>query len=57
MRGEKYGVALKTIPFSVNKIMRYIESISENIRDQMLTRIKRSPKFAVQIDQSGDVGR
>jgi tetrahydromethanopterin S-methyltransferase subunit F len=55
MHGENYGEDLKTIPLSNNTAMRRIESISEDIMQQLLTRIKRSPKFALRIDESTDV--
>jgi tetrahydromethanopterin S-methyltransferase subunit F len=40
VHGEKYGEALKTVPLSNNTVMRRIESMSENIKEQLLTRIK-----------------
>jgi tetrahydromethanopterin S-methyltransferase subunit F len=55
MHGEKYGEALKTIPLSNNTVMRRIESVSEDIKEQLLTRFKCSPIFALQIDESTDV--
>jgi Tfp pilus assembly protein PilO len=55
MHGEKYGEALKTIAVSNNAGMRRIESMSEDIKEQLLNRIKCSPKFALQIDESTDV--
>jgi hypothetical protein len=54
MHGEKYGKALKTIPLSNNTVMQCIESLSEDIKEQLLTRIKCSPKFSLQIDKSTD---
>jgi hypothetical protein len=56
MHGEKYGEALKTIPLSNNTVMRSIALMSEDIKEQLLTRIKCSPKFALQIDKSPDDG-
>jgi tetrahydromethanopterin S-methyltransferase subunit F len=55
MHGENYGEILKTIPLCNNTAMRRIESMSEDIKEQLLTRIKRSPKFALQVDESTDV--
>jgi hypothetical protein len=52
MSGENNGEALKTIPLYYNAVMRRIESRSEDIKEQLLTRIKCSPKFALQIDES-----
>jgi hypothetical protein len=39
MHGEKYGIALKTIPLSNNTVMQRIESMSEDNKEQLLTRI------------------
>jgi hypothetical protein len=50
MKGANYGEVLKTIPPSNNTVMRRIESMSEHIKEQLLTRIKCSPIFALQID-------
>jgi hypothetical protein len=55
MHGEIYGEALKTIPPSNNTVMRRIQSMPEDNKEQLLTRIKCSPKFALQIDKSTDV--
>jgi hypothetical protein len=55
MHGEKYGDALKTILLSNNTVMRRIEPMSEDVKEQLLTRIKCSPKFALQIDELRDV--
>jgi hypothetical protein len=54
MHGEKYGEALQTIPLPNNTVIR-TESMSEDIKAQLLTRIKCSPKFALQFDESTDV--
>jgi hypothetical protein len=55
MYGEKYGEALKTIPLSNNAVMSRIESMSNDIKEQLLTTEKCSPKFALQIEESTDV--
>jgi hypothetical protein len=52
--GEKYGEALKTVPLSNNTVMLHNESMSEDIKEQLLIRIKCSPKSALQIDESTD---
>jgi hypothetical protein len=36
--------------------MQCTESVSQNIKEQLLTKIKCCPKFAFQIDESSDVG-
>jgi NifU-like protein involved in Fe-S cluster formation len=48
--GENYDEVLKIIPLSNNTLMRCTESLSEDIKEQLLTRIKCSPIFALQID-------
>jgi hypothetical protein len=55
MDGEKYGETLKTIPLSNNTVILRTESMSENIKEQLLTRIKYSPILVLQIDKSTDV--
>jgi hypothetical protein len=51
---KKYGKAFKKIPFFRNTIMQHIESVSEDIKEELLTRIICSPKFALQIYKSTD---
>jgi hypothetical protein len=46
---------LKEIPLSNNTVMRRTELMSKDIKEQLLTRIKYGPKFALQIDESTDV--
>jgi hypothetical protein len=55
MHGENYGQALKAIPLPNNTVMRRIESVSEDIDEQLLTRIKCSPIFLLEIDELTDV--
>jgi hypothetical protein len=51
MHGENYGQALKAIPVTNNTVMRRIDSVSDDIKEQ---RIKCSPNFALQMDESTD---
>jgi hypothetical protein len=55
MHGERYGEALETIPVSNDTVKRCIDSMSEDIKEQLLTRIKCSPIFALKIYKSTDV--
>jgi hypothetical protein len=55
MHGKNYGQALKTPPVPDNIAMRRIESMSEDFKEQLLTRIKCSPKFALQTNESTHV--
>jgi hypothetical protein len=45
MHGEKYGEALKTIPLSSSTVMRRTAPVSEDIKEQLQTRIACSPEF------------
>jgi hypothetical protein len=45
MRGENYSQALKAIPFSNNTVMWWTESMSEDIKEQLLTWIKCNPNL------------
>jgi hypothetical protein len=55
MQGKNYNQALKEIPLSNNTVKRRTGSMSHNIKEHLLTRIKRRPKFAIQMDESTDV--
>jgi hypothetical protein len=52
IHGENYSQALKAVHLS-NTMMWQTES--EGIEEQLLTQVKCSPKFAIQIDESTDV--
>jgi hypothetical protein len=39
MHGEDYGQALEAIPVSNNTVMRRTESMSKDIKEQLLTQI------------------
>jgi hypothetical protein len=47
----KYNEALKTIPLSNFTAMPCTESVSEDVKKQLLTCIKCSPKFSLQINK------
>jgi hypothetical protein len=55
MDGENYSQALKAIPFSKSTMMQQTESMSEDIKEQLLIRNKYNPKFSLQINKSTDV--
>jgi hypothetical protein len=54
MHGKKYAKLLKQL---LSPIMQYCdaESMSEDIKEQLLVRIKFSPKSVLKIDESTDV--
>jgi hypothetical protein len=52
MHDENYGQALKAVAVSDITVVRQTESVSEYIKEHLLTQIKCSPKSAFQIDKS-----
>jgi hypothetical protein len=48
---QRYGEGLKIIPPSNNTVMQCIEWMWDDIQEQLLTRIKSSREFSVQIDR------
>ncbi|XP_074026816.1 zinc finger BED domain-containing protein 5-like [Leptinotarsa decemlineata] len=46
---------LKSIPLSDNTISHRIEDTANDIRDQVVEKLKKSPHFALQFDESTDV--
>uniref|UniRef100_A0A9J8C488 Uncharacterized protein n=1 Tax=Cyprinus carpio carpio TaxID=630221 RepID=A0A9J8C488_CYPCA len=55
MLGEKAAKTLDKIPLSDNTVSRRIDSISTDIFNQLISRIKNSEFFSLQIDESTDV--
>jgi hypothetical protein len=45
----------RTMHFSNKRIMRHIESLSEDFKEQLQPRFKCSPKYPVQVDELTDV--
>jgi hypothetical protein len=54
MHGEKYGEDLETIPVPNKTIMRRTESLSEEFKEHLQTRIKCNPKYPLQVDELAD---
>ncbi|VVC45848.1 Hypothetical protein CINCED_3A000273 [Cinara cedri] len=54
MHGESYANELKTIPLSRDTVSRRIENMSDNIKSQLLNRL-RGNYFAMQLDESTDI--
>lgn len=55
MLGEKAAKTLDKIPLSDNTVSRRIDSIYTDIFNQLISRIKNSEFFSLQIDESTDV--
>lgn len=45
------------MPLSASTLTRRIEDIAEDIETQMLGRIKKSPWYAIQVDESTDIDK
>ena len=56
MFGESYAKKLRQIPLSDNTVSRRINDISEDIYDQLVSRVRTS-KFAIQVDEATDVAK
>ncbi|CAG4955505.1 unnamed protein product [Parnassius apollo] len=57
MQGEKYANLLKTIPLSSDTVHRRINLLvlADDIKIQLTNRVKGSPYYAIQLDESTDV--
>lgn len=55
MLSKQEADKLKSIPFSDNTIKRRIDDMAGDIREQIVEKLKKSPYFALQFDESTDV--
>uniref|UniRef100_K7G186 DUF4371 domain-containing protein n=1 Tax=Pelodiscus sinensis TaxID=13735 RepID=K7G186_PELSI len=53
--GEEAARKLNNISVSNDTISRWINEISQNISEQVVDEIKKSPLFAIQLDESTDI--
>ena len=53
--GKKAGDILDKIPLSNDTVQRRIQSTAQNVEDQLLTRIRQSQFFSLQLDESTDI--
>jgi hypothetical protein len=56
MFGESYAKQLRQIPLADNTVGRRINDISEDICDQLVSRLRTS-KFAIQVDEATDIAK
>jgi len=57
VHGKKYGDKLRKIPVSDDTVARRIAEISDNKLQQLITRLKKCQKFAIQLDETTDVSK
>jgi hypothetical protein len=55
LHGKKYAHDLIFVPLSNDTVSKRKREISDDMRGQFLERIKKSPKFATQLDESADI--
>ena len=55
VHGKKYGDEIRKIPLSNDTVARRIAEISDDQLQQLITRLKKSQKFAIQLDETTDV--
>lgn len=53
--GKQAVKKLKEIPMSANTIKRRIEEMADDIENQVITMVKNSPFYSIQLDESTDV--
>jgi hypothetical protein len=55
LHGKKYIDELKFMPLSDNTVSKRIREISDDMHEQLLERIGKSPNFAIQLDESTSI--
>ncbi len=55
MHGEKISNTLLTIPLSNDTVGRRIQDMANDIKDQIIDRVRKSGRFSLQIDEYTDV--
>uniref|UniRef100_A0A671YYZ8 Uncharacterized protein n=1 Tax=Sparus aurata TaxID=8175 RepID=A0A671YYZ8_SPAAU len=54
--GGKASDEINRIPLSNDTVQRRIKSMAESVEDQLVTRLRQSQFFALQLDESTDIG-
>ena len=57
VHGKKYGDEIRKIPLSNDTVARRIAEDSDDQLQQLITRLKKSQKFAIQLDKTTDVSK
>ena len=57
MHRKKYGDDICKIPLSNNTVAKRIAKISDDQFEQLIICLKKSPKFAIQLDKMTDVSK
>ena len=57
VHGKKYGDEIHKIPFSNDTVARRIAEISDDQFQQLITRLKKSQKCAIQLDEATNVSK
>lgn len=56
MLGEKECDAIEKVPLSADTVQRRIAVMAEDVEKQLITRVRQSPLFSLQLDESTDIG-
>ena len=57
VHGKKYGDEIRKIPLSNDTVARRIAENSDDQLQQLITRLKKNQKFAIQLDETTDVSK
>ena len=57
VHGKRYGDEIRKIPLSNDTVARRIAEIIDDQFEQLIIRLKKSPKFAIQLDETTDVSK
>ena len=55
MCGQKVAKQMNTVPLSARVIKERISILAENVREQVISSVKKSKEFAIQLDETTDV--
>ena len=55
MLGEKASNAIERVPLSSDTVQRRIVAMAEDVKKQVISRVRQSPLFSLQLDESTDI--